>query len=109
MAHGHPHQEYGDPDAPGRLRAVVDRLSATLAAGDEEAARATLLAHEVAVSALRRDLNPRTRSQVRGVLLAFDLVRAGELDQARAFVDGELRRSFPGEADADALVPPREG
>lgn len=99
MAHSHPYMQHGDPAAPGHLRAAVDRLGRTLASDDEEGARAVVLAEERTVRGWLRDLDPRTRSQVRGLLLAFDLVRAGDLDQALALVDGELRRSFPGEAE----------
>jgi hypothetical protein len=105
MAPGHAHGNHGDPSAPARLRSCVDRLRTTLAAGDEEAARAVILADERTARGWRDDLNPRTRSQVRALLLVFDLLREGRLDEALGLVDGELLRSFPGEARLDDVAP----
>jgi hypothetical protein len=98
------HQPVGDPDAMGRLRQVVDRLGAALAVGEEEVASVAAAAAERLASELARDPGPRTRAQARGVLLAVELVRRGERTEAVELLEGELRRSFPGEAELDGAT-----
>jgi hypothetical protein len=97
------HGPVGDPDAEARLRTAVERLRTALATGDHSALALAADDAERVAGALVRDPGPRTRAQSRGLLLAVRLVRGGERSDAELLLDGELRRSFPGEAELDPL------
>jgi hypothetical protein len=94
---GH-HGPLGDASAGGRLRAMVARLGAALSAGDTQTALIAAADAERLARPLSRDPAPRTRAQARGLLLAVELTRGGEISEAAGLVEGELRRSFPGQA-----------
>jgi hypothetical protein len=97
------HGPVGDPHAEERLRIAVERLRTALASGDDEALALAADDAERVAGVLVRDSGPRTRAQSRGLLLALRLVRGGEREDAALLLDGELRRSFPGEAELDAF------
>jgi hypothetical protein len=91
---GH-HGPLGDASAGERLRGMVARLGAALSRGDAEAALVAATDAERLARPLSRDPGPRTRAQARGLLLAVELTRRGDLSEAAGLVEGELRRSFP--------------
>ena len=97
------HGPVGDPHAETRLRSAVERLRTALATGDDSALALAADDAERVAGVLVRDPGPRTRAQSRGLLLAVRLVRGGERTDALRLLDGELRRSFPGEAELDPL------
>ena len=97
----HVHEQIGDPGAEPRLWAAVGFLLTALDAGaaDQFAARA---ADGLRVAAeLAADESPRTRAQARGLRTAAELIIAGRPEEARALLEGELTRSFPGRGDLD--------
>lgn len=101
MGHGHSHAPVGDPTAASWLWGLVERLEPELAAEDGGSAGAILQEAQATLTRLVHDGNPRTRAQARALLLVGAFVARGERVEAAELLGGELRRSFPGQAEFD--------
>lgn len=101
MGHGHSHTPVGDPAASAWLWQLVERLEPELTAEDSGSASAILQEAHGTLTRLVGDENPRTRAQARALLLVGAFVARGEPAEAAELLGGELRRSFPGQAEFD--------
>jgi hypothetical protein len=95
------HGPAGDLAAVGWLQELAARLRVALAGHDDAAALRVVEEADISLRMLLSDENPRTRAQVRGFLMVSTLVRRGARNEAVELLEGELHRSFPGNADLD--------
>lgn len=101
MGHGHSHTPVGDPAASAWLWQLIERLEPELTAEGSGSAGAILQQAHETLARLVSDENPRTRAQARALLLVGDFVARGAPAEAADLLGGELRRSFPGQAEFD--------